>query len=72
MKRTYVEISCDRCGRGDFYRPGAVNDDARKAGWIISRNGKHFCTDKCRAEHMEFEKRQARPNREGNATHERD
>ena len=48
MKQTYVEVSCDRCGRPDYYKPGSVDAQARKDGWIVTRDGKHFCTRECR------------------------
>lgn len=48
MKRSYVELTCDQCGQADHYRPGNVDALARENGWIITRDGKHFCDAACR------------------------
>ena len=51
MKRKWVEISCDYCGCACHYLPGDVNAQARKDGWIITRDGKHYDSDKCFKNH---------------------
>lgn len=52
MKKTYVEMSCDRCGQADYYKPGNVDAQARENGWIVTRDGKHFCNRECRDAYM--------------------
>ena len=48
MKRTWVEMSCDKCGGSAcHYPPGNVDKAARKDGWIITKDKKHFCTEEC-------------------------
>lgn len=51
MKRTYVELSCDQCHQADYYYPGHVDATARANGWVITRDGKHFCDSKCQDEY---------------------
>ena len=51
MKRTWVEIYCDTCGCADHYAPGTVDKDARENGWIITRDGHHFCDNDCKAKY---------------------
>lgn len=42
----WVEISCDYCSQGDYYKPGNVTAQARKNGWIVSKHG-DFCGRSC-------------------------
>lgn len=48
MKRKWVEVICDACGNADHYRPGRVDELARENGWIVARDGLHFCGKPCR------------------------
>ena len=48
MKRTYVEVECDYCQSVEHFSPGFVNEQAREHGWVITRNGKHYCQKSCK------------------------
>lgn len=48
MKKTWVEIICDTCGGAEHFVPGDVAGQARRAGWIVTRKGKHFCSKACK------------------------
>jgi len=44
-----VEVACDYCTAAiGHYHQGNVDADARQDGAIISRDGHHFCDQKCR------------------------
>jgi len=47
MKRTYIQLTCDKCGCADYYSPGKVETAARKNGWIITKDGKHYDNKEC-------------------------
>ena len=47
MKNTYVEYICDSCGWADHYLSGNPDKEARNYGWIITADGKHFCSKEC-------------------------
>lgn len=48
MKMKWVQIECDQCGTADRYGSGPVDEQARNNGWIITREGRHFCDSGCR------------------------
>lgn len=47
MRRTWVEITCDACSCACHYAPGDVVREARAEGWVITRDGKHYCDKRC-------------------------
>lgn len=52
-RRTYIELSCNYCGQGDYYHPGSLLQRAKANGWVLTRNG-DFCDKECK---KNFEKR---------------
>ncbi|MHC4621134.1 MAG: hypothetical protein ACYTEQ_25590 [Planctomycetota bacterium] len=47
MKRTWVELTCDNCGCAEHFTRGDVEAKARAAGWIITKDGKHYDSKEC-------------------------
>ena len=47
MKAKYIELTCDHCGHADFFLPGVADKVVREDGWIITRDGKHYCDKDC-------------------------
>ncbi len=43
----YHEIVCDACGWIDHFLGNAI-EQAKTHGWIITEDGKHYCSAKCR------------------------
>ena len=48
MVNTWIEMSCDNCGQADYYPPSGHEKAARKNGWIITRDKKHYCDSRCK------------------------
>jgi hypothetical protein len=51
MKRVWVEVSCNYCGCGDYYARPAVDEQAKKNGWLVI-GAKHFCGEECRVNYV--------------------
>lgn len=45
----WYEISCETCAQADQYRHNIkeANNFARQNGWIITADGKYFCSKEC-------------------------
>ncbi len=46
--RRYIEIACDTCGSAEHFTPPNWKETAREYGWIITADGKHYDSKKCR------------------------
>jgi hypothetical protein len=50
MIQKFYELSCDECGCGEHFTDN-IKESLRQArinGWIITRGGKHYDSEKCR------------------------
>ena len=50
MRNRYYEIVCDACGWIDHFLGNAIDAElqAKEHGWIITEDGEHYCSAKCR------------------------
>ena len=52
MVRRYIEMTCDNCNCACHYQIGcgSAEQQGREDGWIITADGRHYDSAKCREE----------------------
>jgi len=47
MKQTWIQLDCDYCNSTDYHGPSHWREASRENGWVLTGDGKHYCSRAC-------------------------